>query len=160
MERPFPAVPVHRCHGNETLALKLAEQATVLNGRPHAVHYDALIQSGRSEEVFGLAEKDPWPSQYALALADMIADRPEEAVARYEPLAAAGPTDWNMWACLANALAVADRTNEARDAVDRVRSILPTWSVELQEKGQRLAWRHKDEVVEALVAGLRRLEVE
>ena len=52
------------------------------------------------------------------------------------------------------------RVDEARQAFERAKSIVPTLTVELYEKGIRLAWRDQEDIVEQLVCGLRELEAE
>jgi adenylate cyclase len=154
------ACAVHGRHGNETLAMKLAEKATNLGGKPNRYHYLVLIAAGRSEDVFELAQGDGSPPQGQLALADMLAERWEEAVERFEIVATADSRGWVAWSHLANALAMVDRLDEARDAVARVKSIRPDWTLDLWEQCNRLAWRNREEIVEASLLGLRKLDVE
>ena len=50
--------------------------------------------------------------------------------------------------------------DEARDAVARAKSIVPTWTLALFENGTRIAWRDRPEIVEPQHAGLRTLGIE
>ena len=70
---------------------------------------------------------------------------------------ARSPTVYLAWQAKANLLGHLDRLEEARDALRTVKSIVPTWIFELYEKGVRIGWRNKDEVVEALTGGLRKV---
>jgi TolB-like protein len=151
---------VHRRHGNEALALRLAERATEMMGRPAGDHYAALIQLGRSEEAMQLAKEDPEPPQSILSLVALLTGRLDAAVESAQILVGDYPQGYLNWAALANALAMVDRLAEANDAVRRVQAIIPTWTLDLYEKGTRLGWRNREDVVEALVAGLRKLNIE
>ena len=53
-----------------------------------------------------------------------------------------------------------ERLDEARDALNKIKDIVPTFTISLYEKGMRLNWHNKDEIVEPQVAGLRKLEDE
>ena len=48
---------------------------------------------------------------------------------------------------------------EARDVMQRVKAIVPTFTLAYYEKGTRLSWRNREKIVDAQLAGLRRLEM-
>jgi hypothetical protein len=73
---------------------------------------------------------------------------------------AAEPKDFLLWCGRANILALLDRLEEAHEAVQRVKSIVPTWTLALYKNGVRAAWRNRDDVVEPQLAGLRKLDID
>ena len=50
--------------------------------------------------------------------------------------------------------------DHARESYARAKEIVPTMTVALYEKGTRLAWRGRDEIIDALIGPLRALGVE
>ncbi len=57
-------------------------------------------------------------------------------------------------------LGLLGRTDEALEALAKARATVPTWTLALYEKGIRVTWRNKEELVEPTVAGLRKLGID
>ena len=64
------------------------------------------------------------------------------------------------WVELANVLGSLDCVEEGREALRRAVALVTTFTVDLYEKGSRLTWRDKAEIVRPMVDGLRKLEAD
>jgi hypothetical protein len=53
-----------------------------------------------------------------------------------------------------------NRIEKAQDAWQQAKRFVPNISAARYEKGQRIFWRNRTEVVEPLVAGVRKLDVD
>ena len=155
---------VNLSFGSAAYALRLAERATEIGGRDFPPLYWALIQNGRSEEVVERASRGSAPALNVLRVlytACVCTDRYEQALEWAEKqVANAPPQAWVLWAELANVLGHLDRRDEAMDAVNKAKSVVPRWTFALWEKGTRVRWNNNEAVVEPQVAGLRKLGIE
>jgi len=155
----------HRGFGNEALALDLARRAAAVVG-PEAILgrlggsplFVGLIQAGREQEAIELLLKSRRPLENNLATAYAVQGNWPEALAWAQRRTATFPNAYLAWAEVANALAMLDRLDEAREIMQRVKALVPTFKLSYYEKGTRLAWRNRDRVVDAMLVGLRRLE--
>ena len=95
-----------------------------------------------------------------LYTACVVTENYKDALRWIEQAVADTPRDYLAWAELANVLGHLERLDDARSAIEQVKAIVPTWTLAMFEKGTRLAWRNKDDVVEPQLAGLRKLGLE
>jgi tetratricopeptide (TPR) repeat protein len=160
------AIP-HRGFGNEALALDLAQRAKAAGGGDALYGerfggnalWGCLVQAGREEEAIELMlARRPVPERM-LHTAYAALGRWEEALMWAQHSTTTYPNSFLAWTELANALAALDRLGEARDAMQRVKAIVPTFTLAYYEKGTRLSWRNREKIVDAQLAGLRRLEM-
>jgi TolB-like protein len=158
----------HRVLGDEALALQIAERATAIAGTsslygPRYVTgglYPCLLQSGRAAEVIARGSNDRVPDCRILAWACLMEGRYEDALEWGRKGVAATPDLYLAWVELANELARLDRLDEAKEALQRAKTFVPTFTLDLYEKGCRLAWRGNEDIVAALVEGLRKLDTD
>ncbi|MEJ2132066.1 MAG: hypothetical protein P8Y95_10705, partial [Gammaproteobacteria bacterium] len=95
-----------------------------------------------------------------LAWACLMEGRYEDALEWGRKGVAATPDLYLAWVELANELARLDRLDEAKEALQRAKTFVPTFTLDLYEKGCRLAWRGNEDIVAALVEGLRKLDTD
>ena len=158
----------HRVLGDHALALQIAERAASIAGTsnlygPRYIQsglYPCLIQTGRAAEVIELGEKDRVPDSRAIAVAYVVEGRFEDALEWTRQAVATQPDNFLAWVELANVLGSLDCVEEGRQALRRAVALVPTFTVDLYEKGSRLTWRDKAEIVRPMVDGLRKLEAD
>jgi len=156
-------VSVHLSLGNAGLGLELAERAYRISP-DDTVLFNALNHHGRSSEVIERANSmttisTPLTHRYVYS-ACMIEGKHDLALEWAQKAVGAMPDNYMSWMELANVLAVVDRLEESRAAVERAKSIVPKLKFALYEKGLLISYRHKAELVEPQVAGLRKLGIE
>ena len=95
-----------------------------------------------------------------LSTACVALGRNDDALDWAERAVAEDPRGYLGWVELANVLGLLGRTDEALEALAKARAIVPTWTLALYEKGIRVTWRNKEELVEPMVAGLRKLGID
>ena len=61
---------------------------------------------------------------------------------------------------LAATQAAMGQETHARESYARAKEIVPTMSIALYEKGTRMAWRDRDEIIDAVIGPLRTLGVD
>ena len=89
-----------------------------------------------------------------------VEGRFEEALDWARKHVAAQPELYLAWVGVANALGHLGRIDEGREALQRAKTLVPTFTVDLYEKGLRLSWRDRENIVRPLVDGLRKLEAD
>jgi len=152
---------VHRVIGSVTLALELAEKVdNITGGGTSYALYPALIANGQAEKVVELATNNRNAHPMWSGDAYVIAGYYDKAEQAYRKFLADAPGSLLPWACLANVLGHLDRMDEAMDAIGRVKHITPQWTPELQEKGLRINWRDKDDIVNPLIDGIKKLRID
>lgn len=156
---------IHLRYGMESLGLKLGERSTEILGAPQEGHLSALIYAGRTAEMLAfraqinsLTSHAGAPPFNLLALAHTLEGYQDAALEAAQDYVGALPQFFLAWVVLANQLALAGQFDEARQAIARVRQMVPGWTIELQEKGSRLTWRNNERVVEAACGGLNLLK--
>jgi TolB-like protein len=157
---------VHRIFGDEALALDLARRANDIAGNdavfgfrfiPDALFF-ALIQTAHEEEAIRLMlASRPLPDR-ALYTAYAALGRWDDALTWAQRAIATEPWLYLAWVEVANALAALDRLDEAREAMRRVTTMVPTFSLAYYEKGTRISYRNREKIVDSQLAGLRKLE--
>jgi TolB-like protein len=156
----------HRLFGDEGLALDLAERANAMIGNDSPFgRFGAgplaacLIQAGREKEAIELMlASRPLAERMLHAAYAALGDWPQ-ALTWGQRATASFPTLFLAWTEVANAMAMVDRLDEARDVMRRVKAMVPTFTFAYYEKGIRLAWRNRQKVVDGMLAGLRQLEM-
>jgi len=155
------ASTVHRCIGDIDHAVHLAERATALGGRPFDSLGAALLQTGRYEDALELGRQEPdYLLTSTLVLAALASGRLEEALEWARQGTTQAPNSYLYWMYLAATQAALGRLDDARESVRRSKDIIPTMTLQRFEKGNRLAWRDDDNIVEPLMTGLRELDIE
>ena len=158
----------HRILGDESLAMKIAERAMAISGTsnlygpryiPNGL-FGCLIQNGRAAEAIARGEKDRRPDAREMHTAYAVEGRFEEALDWARKHVAAQPELYLAWVGVANALGHLGRIDEGREALQRAKTLVPTFTVDLYEKGLRLSWRDSENIVRPLVDGLRKLEAD
>lgn len=147
---------IHRQFGIESLALQLAEKCTAITGRPSVAHYCALLQLGRIDEMLELLEGDAEGLELRTIGFLMQGDN-EAALAAAQARVSNVPQHFISWSLLASALEANGRRDEARQALAKVKQMVPGWTVELHERGSRMQWRNDERIVEAICGGLRQI---
>ena len=160
------AVAPHRMFGDEALALDFAQRANAMLGNDAlfgrfggATPAACLIQSGRETEAIELMLASRPPFERGLSSAYAVLGDWPEALTWAQRAIASYPNLFLAWTELANVLAMLDRLDEAREAMRRVKTMVPTFTFAYYEKGIRLAWRNRQKVVDGMLAGLRQLEM-
>jgi TolB-like protein len=162
------AVMPHRVFGNENLALDLAERANAAGGSDafFGINYisnmlfGCLIQLGREDDALErMLDSKPAPERMLATAYAVKGDWPA-ALKWARRATATYPMSYLAWAEFANALAMCNQLGEAREAIDRVRRIIPTFTFARYEKGVRIAWRNRGRVVEPQLNGLRKLGID
>jgi len=156
----------HRLFGDEALALDLAERATAMVGMDSmfgryggTMLFDSLIQAGRENEAIELMLKTrPIPERPLYWAYAALGNWPE-ALTWAQRATATWPNSYLAWAEVANAMAMNDRLDEAKQIMRRVTAMVPTLMLAYYEKGARIGWRNREQIVDSLLAGLRRLEM-
>lgn len=146
----------HRVLGDREHALHLAERATDIGGQTSFPHCGALVALERFKEVVEIANGDVdigWPGDVvvaclALGKAQQALDWARRGTSEY-------PQNYLSWAYLACAQAANGKEAEAREPVERVRAIIPKFTVDKFEKGARLSYGDNDNVVEPVFRALR-----
>lgn len=155
------ASTVHRVVGDPDHAVHLAQRAAQIGGRPWPPLAEARIAVGRFQEALELGRKDPetvLPGD--MATASLAAGLPEEALEWSRRGTTEAPRAFLNWAYLACAQAELGQADEARASIARAKEIVPTFTVERFEKGTRIAWRNREDIVEPMTRGLRKLGLE
>jgi TolB-like protein len=160
------AIP-HRNFGNEALALDLSQRANAAGG-PDSLFgarfggntlWACLVQAGREEEAIArMLASRPIPER-TLYTAYAALGRWDDALTWAQRGATTYPNSFLAWTEVANALAVLGRMDEAKDAMRRVKQIVPTFTFAYYEKGTRLSWRNREKIVGSQLEGLRKLEM-
>ena len=154
------AASMNLMFGSEERALHLAERAFEMSGKPDNALIGTLMQLGRTAEAIEIAERLDEPSaRWVLHLAYAVDGNYERAVELLHGITIERPDYAIAWIYKANALAVLDRLEEARDAMREVRRTFPKWSLASYEASARITWRNRDHVIEPLVRGLRLIEL-
>jgi adenylate cyclase len=154
------AARVH-CHvGDPARALYLAERQRAILGYDTDALFLSLIYTGRSEDVIERAARQPNPDLHTVSLAYMMASRHEEGVEHMRNHLAKAPRDYLGWITLANMLGHLDRVEEGLEAIERVKAIMPTYTVALHEKSIREASPDNEEFIEPLIGGLKKLNID
>jgi adenylate cyclase len=151
---------IHRVLGDEALALQLAQRVVDIVGHDSWFLYAALVQSGRSVDVVERATAPTEAETETVATACVISGQYEDALGLFEKTTAVESNNFVIWVHKANVLALLDRMEDAREAWERAKNIVSALAVSSYEKGMRILWRNKAEIVEPLVAGLRKLDLE
>ena len=151
---------IHRVLGDEALALQLAQRVADIVGHDSWFLYAALVQSGRSVEVVERATAPTEAETETVATACVISGQYEDALGLFEKTTAVQPNNFVIWVHKANVLALLNRMEEAPEAWKRAKKLVPTLTVSLFEAGICIFWRNRAEIVEPLVAGLRKLDIE
>lgn len=148
--------------GNESLALHLAERQVEMLGYDTSQLYLALIAAGRSEEVIERAALPGNPELLhpSVSHACVIEGRYGEGLASIERALVENPHRSDWWFALGNVLGHLGRFKEAREAVAQAQKIAPRSSVARYERGKRIQWRNKDEIVNPRVDGLKKLDID
>lgn len=158
----------HRILGDESLAMKIAERAMAISGTsslygpryiPNGL-YNCLIQSDRAAEVIAHGQKERRPDPRDMCTACAVEGRLEEALEWARKFVAAQPENYLAWISVANLLGQLGRIDDGREALQRAKALVTTFTVELYEKGSRLSWRDRESIVRPLVDGLRKLEAD
>ena len=118
------------------------------------------ILNGRVDEVVDRASAWVHPPLRLLYIACVILGRNDEALEWAEKAVAEDPRSYLCWVELANVQSVLERTDEALESLQKARAIVPTWTLALYDKGTRITFRSKEELVEPQLAGLRKLGIE
>ena len=158
----------HRVFGNEALALDLAERASAAGGSDSMFGsrfmgnnlFSCLIQVDRADEAIELMLKSRPVPERMLYAAYATQGNWSEALTWAQRAAATHPDLYLAWVEVANAMAMLDRTDEARELMQRVTALVPTFKLSYYEKGTRICWRNRDKVVESQLAGLRKLDMD
>ncbi len=164
------AALTHRVFGDEALALELTERAhTTMVGPRFAsaalVGLDdqllcCLVQAGRVDEALQrMLDGEPFPERMLYTAYAIKGDWPD-ALKWARRATATQPLEFLPWIELANALAMFGQLDEATHVIERVRGYVPRFTVKGYERGMRIAWRNRDAVVGALIAGLRKLGID
>jgi TolB-like protein len=150
---------VHRVVGDPDHALHLAERAAQIGGRPWAPLPQALITVGRFEDALALASTTIGDnlSPGTMAVASLAAGKLQDALDWARRATTTTPQEFLNWAYLACAQARLGQTDEARASIARAKEIVPTFTLDLYEKGIRIGWRNREDIVEAMMGGLREL---
>jgi TolB-like protein len=162
------AVMPYRVFGDEALALNLAERANVIGGTDAFFGggalgnqlFGCLVQAGRVDEAIERMRDSQPPPEWMLHVAYAVKGDWREALTWAQRAVTTTPLLYLRWAELANALAMLGRIDEARDAIVRVRGMVPTFKFRYYEKGMRIAWRNREPVVESQLCGLRKLGID
>jgi tetratricopeptide (TPR) repeat protein len=169
------AASTHRILGNEALALDLAQRANAAGGADamfgshlstlHSMHfgnqlYACLLQMGRVAEATELMLQVKPPPERMLYVAYLVSGEPEKALEWAQQGAATAPDLYLAWVELANALGHLNRLDEAREAIEKVKRLVPTFKISYYEKGTRISYRNREAVVEPQIAGLRKLDID
>ncbi|MCZ6890692.1 MAG: TIR domain-containing protein [Gammaproteobacteria bacterium] len=158
----------HRIFGNEPLALDLAQRANAAGGADAMFGgryignqlYACLLQRGRVEEATELMLQVKPAPERMLCLAYLVSGEPEKALEWAQQGAATAPDLYLAWVELANALGHLDRLDEAREAIEKVKRLVPTFKIAYYEKGTRISWRNREAAIEPQIAGLRKLDID
>ncbi len=160
------AAYAHRLFGDEALALDLAERATAMVGmdsmfgqRGGTGLFASLIQAGRAEEAIELMLATRPKPERPLCWAYAALGNWPEALTWAQRLTTTNPNDYLAWTYVANAMAMNDRLDEAKQIMRKVMAMVPTLTLAYYEKGMRIAWRNREKIVDSQLAGLRRLEM-
>ncbi len=162
------AVMPHRVFGDEALALNLAERSNTTGGSDAFFGagalgnqlFGCLVQAGREDEAIERMRDSKPPPEWMLYMAYAVKGDWPEALVWAQRAVTTTPLVYLRWAELANALAMLNRLDEAREAITRVRSMVSTFTFGYYEKGVRIAWRSRERVVESQLCGLRKLGIE
>jgi tetratricopeptide (TPR) repeat protein len=150
------------------LAMQIAERATAIAGTaslygpryiPNGL-YSCLIQSDRAAEVIAHGQKERRPDPRDMCAACAVEGRFEEALEWARKFVAAQPENYLAWVSVANVLGQLGRIDDGREALQRAKALVTTFTVDLYEKGSRLSWRDRENIVRPLVDGLRKLEAD
>ncbi len=154
----------HRVFGDEDMAMDLATRANAMgvdsaSGRlATRPLFACLIQAGREEEAIALMlDARPLPERSLHTAYAVQGDWPEAL--KWSQRAAANAPHYLAWTEVANAMAMLDRIDEAKEIMRKVTSMVPTFKFSHYEKGVRITWRNRRRVVDAMLAGLRRLDL-
>lgn len=150
---------VHCYLGDEADAVRLAERQTEILGYDTDALFAALNRAGRSEEVIERASRQTHPDLWSLSVALMMTSRHEQGLECMLKYLAEFPQSYLGWAHAANMLGHLDRLDEALEAVDKLKAMVPTYTVALHEKSIRDSLPKRDELVPALVDGLKKLNI-
>jgi adenylate cyclase len=152
---------VHGQLGDLDHALYLAERVSQMGGRPWPSQHNALIKLGRYEEALILGREHPDSVDLLnMVTASMTLALHEEALDWARQATTEQPKYFLNWAALACVQAALGRDEKARESFARAKAIVPTLTADRYEKGMRLAWRNREDLVEANVASLRLLNLD
>lgn len=155
------ASAVHRVVGDPDHALHLAERAAQIGGRPWPPLAQALIAVGRFADALELGREEPeMVFTTEMVTASLAVGLPDEALEWARRGTTQDPGSFLNWAYLACAQAELGQADEARASIARAKEIVPTFTVERFEKGSRVAWRNRDDIIEPVMRGLRGLDIE
>ena len=150
---------VIRMFGDEERALLLVEQAHRETGLVSESLLRTLVQCRRYDDALRLGtEADDAQFAIVLSIARAVQGEYETALDILHRRSLETPRNPIVWIYKANALAVLDRYDEARDCLERVRRTFRDWTVAGQETSLRATWHGRDHIVEPLVRGLRSIE--
>jgi len=151
----------HRICGDLDHALHLAQRAAEMQGRPGEPLASALLVNLRMEEALEVGRNHPEivvnNTMVVAALAQGLKD---EALEWARGGTTEFPNSFLNWMYLAAAQASLGQLEPAERAVTRAKEIIPTLTLDLFEKGNRIAYRNKDELVDPVMEGLRKLDME
>ena len=152
---------VHRVVGDPEHSVHLAERAAQIGGRAWPPLASALIAVGRFEDALTLGREEPdMVFLTDMVTASLAVGRPEEALEWGRRATTRDPQDFLNWCHLACAQAELGQADAARASIERTKEIVPTFTVERLEKGIRISWRNREDIVEPLMRGLRKLGLE
>ena len=152
---------VHGQVGDLDHALYLAERVSQMGGRPWPSQHNALIKLGRYEEALNLGREHPDSvAPLNMVTASMSLGLHDEALDWARQATTQQPRSFLNWAALACVQAALGRDEQARESFARAKGIVPTLTTDRYEKGTRLAWRNREDLVEANVASLRLLNLD
>lgn len=149
------AAVVHRILGDPNHALHLAQLAAKIGGRVVAEVTSSLIALGRFEEALKYGESDPdaAPIQ-SMSLVNLVLARPVEAIRWARIGTTQQPHNIQYWVQLAAAQAASGDSEQALNSLKKVSDIAPKFTLDRYERGFRLAWQNREDVVKAVVAPL------
>ncbi len=151
----------HRICGDLDHALHLAQRAADASGRPGNTLASALLLRGRFEEALEIGrDSNESATAGTMVMAALAAGRKDEALEWARRGTTEYPQNFLYWVYLAAVQGAQGRIDQAKESVLRARDIVPTFTLELFEKGMRIAWRGKDEVIDPVMDGLRKLELD
>jgi len=151
---------VNRVLGDAALAQQLAERIESITSKkaPFSL-YPALIANGHAAKAADQAAESPGTTEPYAGIACVVAGRFGDAEKHFWQSLRVDSKDHLAWLNLANAFAYQNRLEEAENALQEAKSIVPTLSLAEYENRLRLEWRDDDEIVKPLVDGLKQLNI-